>query len=157
MAAMVPRPSPLGHALLLALALSGCLSSPDRPPDDESRNRRQWESQRIADYHVQSRLVCFCVREATEPVTLEVRNRALVSVTRVADGRAVDPSTWAGRYYTVDQMFALIAASRSQGAHEVRVSYDPLLGYPSEVFLDRNTGVADDERHFALSGLTRIR
>ena len=143
-------------ALLLPLTLTACVSSPD-DADDASRPRRQWESQRITDYRVQSRLVCFCIREATEPVSLQVRNRRLVSVTRVSDGVAVPPSEWALRYFTIDEIFDLIADARARGAHEVRVTYDPQLGYPTQVFLDMNAGVADDERHFEISGLTTAR
>jgi hypothetical protein len=136
-------------AIALELALAGCLFTTDGIDDE----RETWRSQGIADYQVQFRLICFCAREATEPVILQVRNRALVSVTRVADGAAIDPSQWTGRYYTVDELFVLIEDARERGAAQVRVSYDRALGYPTEVFLDQSAGVADDERTFELSGL----
>lgn len=75
----------------------------------------------------------------------------------MSGGVAVPPSEWAFRYFTIDEMFDLIADARARGAHEVRVTYDPQLGYPREVFLDMNAGVADDEQHFEISGLTTAR
>src|SRR5687767_692538 len=124
---MVTRPTALFASLVLPLTLTACLTSPDDADDvadDVTRHRRQWESQRITDYRVQSRLICFCVGDATEPVILQVRNRALVSVTRVS-GVAVPPSDWSFRYFTIDAMFDLIADAQAKGASEVRVTYDP--------------------------------
>jgi uncharacterized protein DUF6174 len=136
--------------------MAACLTSPDEA-DDVTRHRRQWESQRITDYRVQSRLICFCVGDATMPVILQVRNRELVSVTRASDGAAVPPSEWAFRYYAIDALFDLIADAQAKGASQVRVTYDPQLGYPTQVYLDPSTRVADDERQFEISGLTAVR
>ena len=111
----------------------------------------------LANYDVQFRMSCFCVPDATAPVVLQVRGGAIVSVTRVSDGAAVPPSRWEGIYYTVDQMFALIADARARGADEVRVSYDPLLRYPTSVFIDQSQRLADEERWFELSSLTPVR
>jgi len=140
-------------ALLLSLTLPACTTSPDDPGDDLAANRRHWQSQRIADYQVQFRMSCSCVPDATAPVVLQVRNRAIVSVTRVSDGVAISPSRWEGLYYTVDRMFALIAEAQAKGADEVRVSYDPLLRYPTTVFIDQSQRLADEERYFEMSGL----
>jgi hypothetical protein len=153
---MVSRKTAL-RWLPLALTLTSCVSSPDDVSDDVSAQRRKWQSQQITSYRVQSSLSCFCIREATEPVLLEVRNRALVSVTRVSDGAPVPPSEWADRYYTVDEMFVLIASAERSGADEVRVSYDPRLGYPTQVFIDQSQQLADEERWFELAGLSPTR
>ena len=140
-------------ALVVATAAAACSSSTE--PSDLSDNREKWRETGIASYDIRFRLICFCVLETTEPVILQVRNRAIVAVTRVSDGRPVDPSEWRGRYYTVDEMFALISEARARGADEVRVAYDSGLGYPTEVYIDQSFGIADEERHFELSGLVR--
>jgi hypothetical protein len=100
---------------------------------------------------------CFCIVDVTQPVVLQVRNGAIVSVTRVSDGAAVPPSKWEGIYYTVDEMFALIADAQAKGADEVRVSYDPQLRYPTSVAIDQSVRIADEERYFEMSGLTPLR
>lgn len=156
MAGMVTMTRALLAALLLSVTLPACTTSPDEPGDDLFANRRQWLSQRIDDYQIQFRLICFCVPDATAPVILQVRNGAIVSVTRVSDGVAVPPSKWQGIYYTVDQMFALIADAQAKGADEVRVSYDSALSYPTLVFIDESQRLADEERHFEMSGLTPL-
>jgi hypothetical protein len=143
-------------SLVLTLLLSACGLGPDDALDELARNRERWRSQRIADYQVRFRLICFCVLETTEPVILTVRRGSLVSVTRVSDGRPVDPTQWTGRYYTVDEMFALIAEAEARGADEVRVTYDAALGYPREVFLDEDQRLADEERTFELSALAPL-
>jgi len=144
-------------ALLLSVTLPACTTAPDDPGDDLATNRRHWRSQRITDYDIQFQMICFCVPDATAPVLLQVRGGAIVSVKRVADGVAVPPSRWEGTYYTVDQMFALIADAQARGADEVRVAYDPLLRYPTTVYIDQSFRLADEERHFEMSGLTPIR
>ena len=153
---MVSRPVAALASFVLASTMAGCLTSPD-DADELSRQRRKWESQGITDYRVLSQLVCFCVREFTAPVVLHVLNRRLVSVTRADDLSPVPPSEWGFRYYTIDEMFDLIADAQAKGASEVRVTYDPALGYPTSVFLDMSSRVADDERQFELSGLTVAR
>ena len=153
---MLSRPTALFASLLLSVTMAGCLTSPD-DADELSRQRRKWESQGITDYRVLSRMICFCVGDATAPVVLHVLNRRLVSVTRADDLSPVPPSEWAFRYYTIDEMFDLIADAQAKGASEVRVTYDPMLGYPTSVFLDMSIRVADDERQFELSGLTVAR
>ena len=140
-------------ALLLSVTLPACTTSPDDPGDDLFANRRQWQSQRLTNYQVQFRLSCFCITDVTQPVLLQVRNNAIVSVTRVADGVAVPPSKWEGTYYTVDQMFALIADAEAKGADEVRVSYDSTFSYPTTVFIDQSQRLADEERWFEMSDL----
>jgi len=150
-----PRASLFG-AVLLSLTLPACTTSPDDPGDDLATNRRHWQSQRITDYQVQFRMSCFCVPDVIAPVVLQVRGGAIVSVTRVSDGVAVPPSRWKGIYYTVDQMFALIADAQAKGADEVRVSYDAVLRYPTTVFIDQSIRLADDEWRFEMSGLTSV-
>ena len=154
---MVTATRALLGALLLSVTLPACTTSPDDPGDDLFANRRQWQSQRIDDYQIQFRMICFCVPDATAPVILQVRDGAIVSVTRVSDGAAVPPSKWEGIYYTVDQMFALIAEAQAKGADEVRVSYDSTLRYPATVYIDQSFRLADEERHFEMSGLTPMR
>ena len=150
---MVTATRALLGALLLSVTLPACSTSPDDPGDDLAANRRQWQSQHIADYQVQYSVSCFCVTDVTAPVVLQVRGGKIVSVTRVSDGVAIPESRWEGLYYTVDQMFALIADARAKGAAEVRVDYHPMLRYPTTVFIDQSLRTADEERHFFMSGL----
>jgi hypothetical protein len=153
---MVSHRRGLLRLLVLALATAGCLTSPDEA-GELGRQRQKWESQGITDYRVLSRMICFCVGDATTPVVLHVLNRRLVSVSRADDLSPVPPTDWAFRYYTIDEMFDLIADAQARGASEVRVTYDPLLGYPTSVYLDMSSRVADDERQFEISGLTVAR
>ena len=143
-------------ALALLLGSAGCVSSPDGVDPELERNRDTWRAQRIDDYVVQYRLSCFCAVDATDPVLLTVRDGRLASVSRLSDGRPVDASEWEGRYHTVEQLFDRIAEARREGAHEVRVRYDPELGYPADVYLDPVAGIADDERTFELRDLARL-
>jgi hypothetical protein len=50
-------------------------------------------------------------------------------------------------------MFALIADAQVKGADEVRVEYHTELRYPTTVFIDQSTRLADEERWFEMSDL----
>ena len=47
-------------------------------------------------------------------------------------------------YWTVDGLFDLLESARKRGA-QVRASYDPTLGYPTELYIDYDAGFIGDE------------
>jgi hypothetical protein len=144
-----------GAALLLAAA-AGCVSGPSDIDDELEENRRRWEDQEILDYEVVFRNVCFCTPDYTAPVRLRVRGGRIAAVTRESDGTAVSPDQW-DRYRTVDQTFDEIEDAMRRGADQVTAEYHPVLGYPTDAFIDENEGLADEERGFQLSDLLPLR
>ncbi len=55
------------------------------------------------------------------------------------------------RYDTVDKVFDVVQAALDQRAQEIRVSYDPTFGYPTQIFVDPVKAIADDEFSLAIS------
>ncbi len=142
-------------AVLAALMLPACVFGPEEPGEALSDNRRKWEAQRIDDYEVAFRNVCFCAPDTVQPVFLRVRDGTLVAVTRESDGQPVDPSQWS-RYLTVDQAFDFIEDAERAG-HEVRAEYDPVMGFPVDAFVDPDPRLVDEERGFQMGPLTPLR
>ena len=56
-------------------------------------------------------------------------------------------------YPAVDELFAQIAEAIAEDAYLIRVSYDPALGYPTEVYVDRSPQIADEELSLSASEL----
>lgn len=161
------------HLLLAAglLAVAGCgLDSPaDAPPPDApaarvdpavgpgdpevraewARNRALWEQTRPARYSLVEEVSCEC----NPPFRLT----ALVRATRL-DSVTIDPeeaATWLAffgdvytyqdavdRAITVDSSFALVEEGLRR-ADSVFATYDPALGYPTQVSITWNSDVAD--------------
>ena len=56
---------------------------------------------------------------------------------------------------TVDGLFRLIASAQERGV-QVRASYDEVLGYPREVFIDYDADFIGDELDVRLTGVTPL-
>ena len=57
-------------------------------------------------------------------------------------------------YVTVEALFDLLEDAESEEAYSVDVEYDPLLGYPTDLFIDYSENTADEELGYRASGLT---
>lgn len=136
---MTPTPKNLmrtrtGLALIVITA-SGC--STGAPPDSDSGNdlpveRQRWEAAALADYQFDFQQQCFCVQEQVQPVTIEVRGGAISRVISRETGDEVAASDGL-RWYTVTDLFAVIADARERGVEPLVVRYDPQLGYPVHI------------------------
>lgn len=155
-------------AAVLSLGFVGCAASntatdPTDPidptaPDDRPATRaafdsarQRWDALGISDYQYQYRRLCFCAPPATAAARVTVRGDRVVEVVLVESGQAVDPAG----YPTIDGVFAQIGEALANDADIVRVDYDPALAYPVDVYLDPNTGVADEEQRLELRAFQR--
>jgi hypothetical protein len=73
--------------------------------------------------------VCYCPVESTMPVRVRVEHGVAVERTYVGSGEPV-PDAMSHLFPTVEDLFDILRQAYDEDAHEVRVSYDPDLGYP---------------------------
>ena len=59
----------------------------------------------------------------------------------------------AAQYYTIPGLFNLIQDAIDTGAYSLEAQYDAEFGYPTEVFIDYVSNIADEERGFSASNL----
>lgn len=145
-------------AAAAALSLAACTTvrAADDPRTLLERNRRLWASHRLADYRYTVQTSCFCARQVTQPVQVEVRGGRVAR--RAYAGSAATPdSSLAATWPAVDGLFAKVADALQRGAEEVRVEYDPRLGYPTHIQIDYDRRIADEETSIRASGLEPIR
>jgi hypothetical protein len=123
-------------ALFLAFAavlLSACRDATG-PRNDLANAVRVWGERGPANYDVTMRLSCFCIDEG--PVTVTVRDRAVVARTVTATGQPLDPR-FADQFPSVDGLFEVIERAR-RDRYDVTAEYDRELGYPTRISASQN-------------------
>ena len=133
---------------LLALAaclVAGCsdIGFDVRSLTELERAEARWERFGPESYVYEVRRLCYCGVESIGPVRVLVGSNAVVR-TYVESGAPV-PEDAQPLFPTVQGLFALLRAAFAEAAAEVDVSYDPALGYPTELWIDYDERVADEE------------
>lgn len=133
-------------------------SSPTLPTDlamverDLNQMQTQWQEQGLSDYRFQFNWQCFCPEDYREPVWVTVKDGEVESVETVdPDSEVILPDI--SEYRTINELFDLIRDGVDQHAYEIRVEYDSALGYPTSVYIDYQSNIADEERGFYASEL----
>lgn len=120
------------------------------------QNRQLWRSQNISSYRYTLRVSCFCIPEVTQPVVVEVRNGRVTSITAANTGKPVNPEYFK-QYNSVPKLFNLIQNAIAKDANRLSVTYHPRLGYPTQINIDYNAQIADEERYLTIENLEVIR
>jgi hypothetical protein len=119
----------------IALFSFGCSTGASRDTDqaaDLKAKQQRWEAAAITDYRFDFQQQCFCVPEQLQPVTIEVRNGHVARVVSRETGQ--DVVAVAGlRWYTVPDLFRVIAEAQQQGVTPLVVRYDSRIGYPTHI------------------------
>jgi hypothetical protein len=96
----------------------------------------------MTDYEYVYRRSCECKPQTMEPARVEVRSSVVAAVTYRNTGQAAASIL---AYPTIDGLFDLIEDAIDRGAAGLMVSYDGVFGYPTEISIDYDLEVADDE------------
>ncbi len=137
----------LSVALLIAVAACSDAVGPGADQSDLEINRQKWRSNGFASYTMTMSRVCFC--GDVGPWNVVVVNDSVVSVTRVADGRAADT-----RYVpTINKLFDFIDEAIKKPAAKIESQYDPARGFPREINYDGSLNIADDELFYTVSNV----
>jgi FlaG/FlaF family flagellin (archaellin) len=118
-------------------------------------NLQKWQSQNVSHYRMKVNIGCFCPFFDRMPVTVEVQDGQVLSVTD-SQGQPVavdDPIRAYGneQLMTIEGVFAY-AREAILTADKTEVTYDPALGYPVSLIIDRIELAIDDEMSVLISG-----
>lgn len=137
--------------LLLALFLAACTAGNGT---ELSRNQNKWQKAKIDHYSFALHVGCFCVFRSQMPMTVEVQNNEVVSITDV-NGQAVsltDPnSEFILQYATIDRIFSELGSDSVRNADKLTVTYDSTYGFPTEISIDFIELAMDDELYLSVS------
>lgn len=133
--------------VLLVLPVSGCslfggTSREARSLDDA---RARWAANGPDAYTMTYGRHCFCPSDVTGPFAVRVADGRVVSVTLNGDAVPTD------RAQTVDALFDLLERAYDRDAHRVDVTYDPALGFPSQIYIDYDERIADEEAGYTVA------
>ena len=137
--------------LMLALVLAACAAQ----ASEYDQNLSKWKEANVSHYRFELGVTCFCPVSGEMPVTVEVVNNEVVSITSPT-GAAFDathpmyPTVEA--YTTIDRIFAQLK-SESEKADKVETLYDPTFGFPSSIVFDYAIDATDDELYISVENL----
>jgi Family of unknown function (DUF6174) len=154
----MPTSSPLRPTLqLLAVCLvATCARSPfGQRTDDLAGAQARWQSAGISSYDFDLQRVCYCVSEATGPVTISVRNGSFTAIVTTDSGTAVDSLLFQD-YLTMDRVFATTRRFLDARPASFTASYDAAFGFPTRVTVDPIAQAVDDELTYAVLALRPI-
>ncbi len=130
----------------LLFILSGCLigdvlgSGNQNELDD---NRAKWLDAGIANYTYREDRSCFC--GFVGPAEVIVANGEIVSVRGFwQDSTDVAPENF-NMFDTVIDLFDMVDEAIDRNVHELEVTYDQRLGFPTIITIDYQENTIDDE------------
>ena len=127
----------------IAAALAGCGSDPFALSSEAVDNHRQrWLAAGVRDYDYDYRRLCECLPSTTRETRVQVRGGQVAAAFYNHSGEV--PTTLEA-FPTVEDLFDLIDEAMTLNATTLIVSYDAALGYPTEIIIDYDSQVADDE------------
>jgi hypothetical protein len=126
--------------LILMLSLSACGAK-----SKLAKNREKWDAANVSHYRFELTISCFCPFMDVVPVTVEVKDGKIISLTDV-NGQPLreDFRATFEKAATVDGLFA-IAEENLSNADQVKVTYDAQYGFPVSIVVDRIKLAVDDE------------
>ncbi|WP_315789158.1 DUF6174 domain-containing protein [Fischerella sp. JS2] len=119
------------------------------------KNRQLWNQQKLSHYRYTFRRSCFCAPKATEPAVIEVRNGKVVSITDANTGKPVGSEIFQ-KYNSIPKLFDVIQNAIARNASSLTVKYNPKLGYPTQINIDYDQQMADEEVYLTIEKLEAI-
>ncbi|MCC5656094.1 DUF6174 domain-containing protein [Nostoc sp. XA010] len=119
-------------------------------------NRRFWNQQNIYNYSYELSNSCFCIGDARGPVVIKVRNGQTTSITSVATGKPVNREYFQN-YNTIPKLFDVIQDAINRKAFSLNVRYNARFGYPTQIDIDYNSQIADEERYLTIENFKVIK
>lgn len=131
--------------MLIGLSTTSCTASPDRAAqaDTPTEARQQWARNAPAEYRLIVSQECYCLEQHQQPVLMSVEGTTLREA-RLNNISTV-PREMEHLVKTIAQWFDYIDSAQEQNWAKVEVNYHPKLGYPTEIHIDKNERIADDE------------
>lgn len=119
-------------------------------------NKQLWAKQKIYNYRYSLRRSCFCLPEVTQPVEIAVRNGKVTSLIGVNRRKPVNREYFT-KYDSIAKLFEVIEDAIAKKAHRISVTYHPTLGYPTQIDIDYNKQMADEELSLTLENLQPLK
>ena len=121
---------------------------------DSGQEAAAWEALDIHDYAVTVRPSCECLPEWIRTAVVLVRADTILDI---QDADTGEPVEYRHHYRTVTGFFDLIQDALDRDAASVDVTYDSVLHFPTQIAIDYDVAIADDEIWYTVWGLVAQR
>jgi Family of unknown function (DUF6174) len=105
--------------------------------------RARWAASGSGDYELIQSVNCFCAEEARGPFLVTVVDGAVTDVGPAPDS-TITPMDGV-QVRSVEDLFAEIEAAMGADVARIDVTYDGETGVPTEVYIDEDETIADEE------------
>ena len=134
---------------LIALATPALARHLPEVQQELNTHRLAWQAVGAVDYDFRFQRICFCVPDYVQPGLVHVRGGRINSVEHPVTGGELNPEI----YLSIGDLFDEAQNALDRDAIEVRLEYDPVLDYPTSLYIDGQRQIADDEFSYTASGL----
>jgi hypothetical protein len=145
------------YACIAAAAALCAFAVPAQQPE-LAAGRSAWRAAALGSYEYGYRKFCECHPDTPPETVVTVRGGNVVGVRHRPVGYTEEVPAEERNlqyYWTVDGLFDLVDAAIMRGA-TVRASYDPKLGFPTEVYIDYDANFIGDELDVRLTAVTPL-
>lgn len=148
-------------AIAFAVTLGACTWPP--PPrvhaaqPQITQHRDQWVKNMPTHYQFDASVMCFCTEQVRRPVTFEVKDGIAIAM-RYADGTEIpaELKDIFANHDTIDKFFGILQSAATRNAAEINASYDDALGYPTEIAIDMDRQMADEEMSYIITNVKAL-
>ena len=105
----------------------------------------------MTDYSFELRRSCFCGPDFTRRIRIDVESGSVIGAVYVDDGQPV--TTPLGELSTIEDLFDEIQNAIDREAFTLLAEYEPVFGHPTEVSIDFDIQIADEEMAFDVRNL----
>ncbi|MBE9227909.1 hypothetical protein IQ264_21025 [Phormidium sp. LEGE 05292] len=140
------------QANLIILAERNLQMSENPISEELRKNQELWVKQKLKNYRYILQVSCFCPPNITQPVIIDVRSGKTSSITPQTSRNIVNRELFQ-KYDSIDKLFEIIRSALAKNAHRVDVKYHPTLGYPTQISIDYDKLMADEELFLTINKL----
>lgn len=113
----------------------------------------KWYENNYSDYSYLYRYFCFCA-ESGKSFTVDVRDNKVKKVSYTENNQEV-PESYLSMFDTIDGLFVdLVKANKN--AHKINVQFDNRHGNPTNVYIDHDPRIADEETGYVIDRIFPI-
>ncbi|MDQ7046890.1 MAG: DUF6174 domain-containing protein [Sulfurovum sp.] len=139
----------LSISLLLLTSCGQSNTIIDYPSTEHQKlneNKKLWEKSNIQDYSFVVARSCFCLQEENKLIT--VSDGTVSEAKYIPSNTVLDISTEQKR---IVDYFDMIQDALDKNAYKVTITYDKTYGFPSDIAIDYDEQIADEEIYYTLT------
>lgn len=139
--------------MVCVLAAAGCdFLGQGLTQIDLDAAKAKWEAEGGETYEYRFSNACECLPATSGPIIITVIDDEVTDVRRPIDAADLPPRD-GGPTPTISELFETIQSAIDEEADSITVVYDEEFGYPTEITIDWDSELADEETLYEASDL----